>query len=46
MWTGEEVAPIPLSKNKSSECSLSLEAAVLCTLSVFAFFFFGLVPAN
>lgn len=46
MWTEEEVTPNPLSKNKPSECSLSLEAAVLCMLSVFAFLLFCFVPAN
>lgn len=40
MWTEEEVAPIPLSKNKPSKCSRSPEAAALYTLSLFAFFFF------
>lgn len=39
MWTREEVAPIPLSKNKSSACSRSPEAAALYMLSLFAFFF-------
>lgn len=33
MWTEEEVAPIPLSKNKSSSCSRSPEAAALYMLS-------------
>jgi len=38
MCTEQEVAPIPLSKNKSSKCSRSPEAAALSALSLFAFF--------